>query len=276
MLQNPRRPSVPLSFRATRVPIALAGLGLALVLTGCTDVVEPAPGPLTLVIGDSAAPRLVWLRPVGTAIPDSITVAVTDTADAPVPGIELEWTATGGGMVQPLTSITDSAGTARARWTLGDQVGEQWLVVTAPTGDSASANAIATPPPPDDWSAVLDVVLTVAPAELDAAPPDTLTATLAITNQWTGAMRLKTRDTCLAITTIYDAEGTAVEIFSWGCWMMQRYWFVEPGETIRTTWTIDDLALEPGEYTVRADPHLNEINGDPFELADPEATLTVR
>lgn len=264
---------------------ALRGRVLAVLLVllvpaaGCDDVTEPVPGPLTLLTSRSSGtwPGGLWLGEVGTPVPDSIRVEVNDTTHARVPGVVLEWAVvSGGGTVEPRTSITDTLGIARAKWTLGDEVGEQRLRVSAPTGDSAWFDAIATPPNPDDWSTVLDMDLVLDPAEIVGTPPDTLTAALTLTNQWTGMIRVMTYNSCLAITRIYDTAGAEVDHFPWGCYAAPRYWFMEPGESIGSEWTLDDLSLEPGEYSVRPNLHVTEINGDVLELDDPEATLVIR
>lgn len=245
----------------------------------CSDVTEPAPGPLTLLTWRSAGtwPHGLWLGEVGTPVPDSIQVEVNDTTHARVPGVVLEWAVvSGGGTVEPRTSITDALGVARAQWTLGDEVGEQRLRVSAPTGDSAWFDAVATPPNPDDWTTVMDVDLVLDPAEIAGTPPDTLTATLTVTNQWTGMMRVRTYDSCLAITRIHDTAGAGVDHFPSGCYAAIWYRFMEPQESIESEWTLVDLALEPGEYTVRAHLHVTGINGDVLELDNPEATLVIR
>lgn len=272
-----RNPSTTPARGPAHLMVAL--LAMLLPLGACSDVTEPDPGPLTLLpwLSSGRWPQRVWLGPVGTTIPDSIQVEVNDTTHGVVPGVEMTWTVTaGGGTVSPGTSLTDSAGIARAQWTLGDQVGEQRLRVTAPTGDSAWFDALATPPPPDDWATVLDVALTVDPAGLDATPPDTATAAVTVTNQWTGAVRLTTYNSCLFTAAIYNADGAEVDTFPWGCYSAIWYWLIDPGESVRLEWTAEDLALEPGEYTVRADLHVTRINGDVQELDDPETSLVIR
>ena len=261
------------------VRILAALLGLLVPLAACSDATEPDPGPLTLLPWPSSGqwPQHIWLGPVGTTIPDSIEVELSDTTRAVVPGVAVTWTVTaGGGTVSPPVSVTDAAGVARSQWTLGDRVGEQRLRVTAPTGASAWYDAIATPPPPDDWAAVLDVALTVDPAELDATPPDTASAAVTITNQWTGAVRLRTYNSCLFNDAIHDADGAEIDTLPWGCYEAIWYWLMEPGESVRMEWTAEELALEPGEYTVRADLHVTGINGHDLELDDPETSLVIR
>lgn len=89
-------------------------------------------------------------------------------------------------------------------------------------------------------------------------------------------MRVRTFDSCLAITRIYDTAGAEVDHFPWECYAAIWYRFMEPEGSTNSEWTLDDLCLEPGEYAVRVNLHVTGINGDVRQLDDPEATLVIR
>lgn len=253
----------------------LAGV---LAVAGCSDVTEPSgPGPVVLSRSFNPWPDLTWLGTTGTAVPDTLVVQAQDTAFAPVEGVVVEWAVTpGGGSVEPLQVATDADGKARAVWTLGDEPGEHAVEARSPTvTDTVRFEAIVTPPPLDDWTSVLDVELTVDPAQLAPGTATPVTATLALTNRWTGVLRLETFNTCIAIVRIHDAEGGEAFTFPWGCWATIGYHTIPPGETLETSWS-DQVALEAGDYTARAHLHIFAVNGHALTLADPEQALTAQ
>lgn len=64
----------------------------------------------------------------GRALPDSVAVLVTGRDGIPVSDIEVAYTvASGGGAVSPSIARTDAYGVARAKWTLGESVGQNAL-----------------------------------------------------------------------------------------------------------------------------------------------------
>jgi hypothetical protein len=78
-------------------------------------------------------------------------VRVTDSTARVIPDILVSWTALDGGRVQALAARTDSAGEARAEWTLGPKAGKQRLRVHVGAGRSVppltiSASALAGTP----------------------------------------------------------------------------------------------------------------------------------
>jgi hypothetical protein len=69
----------------------------------------------------------------GTALPEALLIRVLDEDGAPVEGAEVEF-ATESGTVRPDRDLTDADGWAVARWTLGDQLGEQEVVARVTGG----------------------------------------------------------------------------------------------------------------------------------------------
>jgi hypothetical protein len=81
-------------------------------------VLPGAAAHLDRVAGDAqrAAP--------GAALPDSLSVRVTDSYGNPVPDVSVAWTvASGGGTISPTSRATDAQGIAKAQWTMGTAVG---------------------------------------------------------------------------------------------------------------------------------------------------------
>lgn len=70
------------------------------------------------------------VAPVGTLLPDSLAVLVTDSAGHPVAGVTVAWTPVGGGTVAPASSQTDALGIARAARTLGATAGHATTTAT--------------------------------------------------------------------------------------------------------------------------------------------------
>ena len=69
--------------------------------------------------------------PASTVLPDSAKVRVSDVFGFPKAGVTVLWTvAQGGGTVSPASSVTDSAGRAATRWTIG-ATGTQQITATA-------------------------------------------------------------------------------------------------------------------------------------------------
>jgi hypothetical protein len=84
-------------------------------------------------VGKLDAPSALVLAATGTLVgavssplDDSVRVVVRDRHGNLVPGASVSWSAvTGGGSFDPATSVTDAAGIAWTRWTLGAAPGEQ-------------------------------------------------------------------------------------------------------------------------------------------------------
>jgi hypothetical protein len=80
---------------------------------------------LTLVFGDNQS------APVGTELPDSLVVAVTDGFGNPVSGVTVTWEAQGGGTVSEASTVTGDNGQTFVTRTLGPTAGDQQTVATA-------------------------------------------------------------------------------------------------------------------------------------------------
>jgi hypothetical protein len=88
---------------------------------------------------------------IGAAVNDPVGVRVTDAAGRLVANVAVTWTALDGGNAEGLTTRTDSAGEARARWVLGGHAGTQHLRAQVGSGRSVppltiSATVLAGPP----------------------------------------------------------------------------------------------------------------------------------
>jgi VCBS repeat-containing protein len=62
---------------------------------------------------------------VGSALPESLVVRVTDELDNPVGGVEVTWDVGGGGSISPASVTTDAQGLAAAERVLGNTAGTQ-------------------------------------------------------------------------------------------------------------------------------------------------------
>jgi len=79
---------------------------------------------------------------VGQALPQPVSVQVTDGAGNPIGNVTVTWTVlTGGGSVSSSTSTTDLNGNATVIWTLGPTVGAQTLSASIATGASTTITA---------------------------------------------------------------------------------------------------------------------------------------
>jgi hypothetical protein len=96
--------------------------------TEFTVVGLPGP-PVELVLASGDGQR----QPVETALPEDLVVKVTDEYGNGVPDEMVTFAVTdGGGLVDPLTSMTDANGEAAATWTLGSVLGTQNARASAP------------------------------------------------------------------------------------------------------------------------------------------------
>jgi hypothetical protein len=95
---------------------------LLLACSACGDDggVQPRePSQLELLAGDGQQ------TVVGSPLPDSLRVRVSDADGNDVPGVSVAWlVVSGGGSVSPTTSITNAEGVAAAQFTLGPAQGE--------------------------------------------------------------------------------------------------------------------------------------------------------
>jgi hypothetical protein len=68
---------------------------------------------------------------VGAPLPNPLVVEVTDASGTPVPGVDVQWAAQGGGTISASTVKTGSNGRASVQRTLGPSAGEQTTTATS-------------------------------------------------------------------------------------------------------------------------------------------------
>jgi len=86
----------------------------------------PSPNSITKTAGDAQ------VAPAGTALPESLVVTVKDQSGAVLPGVSVTFAVTsGGGSVSPGSRVTDAAGIAKTRRTLGPGAGTQLVTASA-------------------------------------------------------------------------------------------------------------------------------------------------
>ncbi len=90
--------------------------------------------------------------PVNSALADSLVVKATDALGNPVANVEVSWTVSGGGSIQPLTVLTDAGGLAAAERVLGATAGAQSARATVEgfTGSPVVFSHTAVPANPTD------------------------------------------------------------------------------------------------------------------------------
>ncbi len=91
----------------------------------------------------------------GRTLAEPIVVLAMDEGGRPVPGAAVRFAPDAGGVADPETVVSDSAGVAVTTWTLGMAPGRQVLAIS--TGGDASAEIEATALDPDEAVASLEV-----------------------------------------------------------------------------------------------------------------------
>lgn len=115
-----------------------------LTAVGCGGGGGGGTGPTPNTIAVSAGNNQVGAA--GTALAESLAVIVRDQGGAPLAGVNVSFSVTaGGGSVSPVSRVTDVAGIAKARRTLGPNAGTQ------------TANAVAGSLAPVQFSAVSQI-----------------------------------------------------------------------------------------------------------------------
>jgi chitinase len=113
-------------------------------LTSATFTATAVAGPaskLTVLSGNEQ------FGTVGVALPNALTVGVTDSYGNPVGvGTSVVFAVTGGGSVSPATAATDANGRVSATWTMGTRVGANSLSASATGLTAAPATATASVP----------------------------------------------------------------------------------------------------------------------------------
>lgn len=137
--------------RSLRRPRALGALAVVLFAAACggggdgPTGTQPTPAQLQVVAGGGAQTALV-----GTPVPIVPSVRVISTAGAPMAGVTVAFTVTGGGSVGAASAQTNAEGVATpGSWTLGPAAGPNTLtarVGTLTANFSATATAVAPSP----------------------------------------------------------------------------------------------------------------------------------
>ncbi len=175
------RESAPTHLWSAAVDLPRDG-GLA---AACSDAAGPDPVLLEVVAGDGQEAQ------VGTPVADPLVVHVMRLDSLPRAGIPVDWTVLeGGGVVEPSAASSDAEGTVQASWMLGSEPGQQVVRVTA-GGEGVDLRAWATPPPPEEWSEVIEIRPV---AEIEG---ETLLASVRLYNRWPGTLQLTTMTGCI-------------------------------------------------------------------------------
>jgi Big-like domain-containing protein len=91
----------------SRLLVLLLPLALA-----CDSTAPGQPATLRVLSGNGQIGR------IGNTLPAPLIVRVADAGAAPIPGVRVEWS-TSGGTLAPVSPVTDRDGHAEATWTLG-------------------------------------------------------------------------------------------------------------------------------------------------------------
>lgn len=148
--------------------VALLGITAAAASCGGSDLTLPSEEikALQVVAGQDQTGT------VGTALAESLIVRIVDQTGAAVAGVEVAWSASGGGSVTPSASTTDADGRVSAERVLGTEPGSYTTTVTAPVAEGSPTVFLATASPgaPNgDHSAVAVATSIVASSGDDAA-----------------------------------------------------------------------------------------------------------
>jgi len=93
----------------------------------------------------SPADKVLASATVGAELPAPVRLAVTQSNGAPAPQVRVRWLASEGGTVSSAQSLTDAAGVATVRWTLGTVAGPQKLVAQVDGLDPVAFGVTAKP-----------------------------------------------------------------------------------------------------------------------------------
>jgi VCBS repeat-containing protein len=111
-----------------RVKATVSGDGIpaGLLVSFNATAVSGAGAMLVVVGGDNQTAA------VGSAVPESLVVRVTDALSNPVSGVDVSWTVGGGGSVSPTTVTSDANGLAATQRVLGNASGTQTADASVP------------------------------------------------------------------------------------------------------------------------------------------------
>ena len=117
----------------------LLALAALVALSACGDNGSEPPQPSGLTVVGAAT----LTGTAGESLPSPLTVRVTDAAGAPLGGVRVTFSVTGGGgSVTPAVDSTDASGQASATWTLGTGTGQQTAQAVV-SGIAAPATFVA-------------------------------------------------------------------------------------------------------------------------------------
>lgn len=119
-----------------------------------TAQVTVAQVPVAVVVASGGAQEGL----AGRALAEPVVVRVDDAGGSPVTDVTVSFTpATGHGVADPASVVTDPAGMASTNWTLGEVSGIQSLMASAADGVSAEIRAVAGEVPLPSDTAVYSI-----------------------------------------------------------------------------------------------------------------------
>ncbi len=253
--------------KEARVALLVRMLAIAGLTMGCSDSVTPEPLLLKVLAGNGQVGQ------VGTSLADSLVVYVMGLDSLPRAAVPVEWVVLqGGGAIEPLIGASDRQGRATARWRLGSQLGQQ-SVRAAASREVVQFDAWADPPPPEDWSEVIEIR---PAAEIDG---ETLQAGIRLYNHWQGLLRLTTQTGCFGRSeypALYGRSGERVAIAkAYGCTYAVTTRRVSPGDSLGFGWSLNVASVAPGDYTLLFKFAVFEINDAPDTLPNVETPVSL-
>ncbi|HEV8409967.1 MAG TPA: Ig-like domain-containing protein, partial [Gemmatimonadaceae bacterium] len=132
--------SMSLNKAGTGYTLVASASGVTSATTSAFNIT--AGSAATLAISGGQGQTGITSSPLATAL----AVTVTDAFGNPVTGTTVNWASSGGAIVTPTSSVTNSSGVATSSWTLGSTPGAQTATATSGslTGSPATFNATAT------------------------------------------------------------------------------------------------------------------------------------
>jgi hypothetical protein len=192
-----------------RTTLALAcllstGAGIA-----CGRGDSPAAPAAVLATGIAAVAGDQQSAPAESELAVPLTVLVTDAEGRPVPSLPVTWRVkNGGGALAAESRVTDAAGRAAARWTLGAPLGAQRVTATIAGRYAATFTGTAV----SDTTKPVLTGFALAPAEVHVQRSDSLTLLVSAADASTG----------LTPPVITFSGPGGVQFSS--CWAFGRWW----------------------------------------------------
>jgi len=189
-----------------------------LATVNCGGGGDGGTGPTPNTIAVSAGNNQVGAA--GTALPESLAVIVRDQAGAPLAGVTVTFTITaGGGSVSPASRVTNAAGIAKTRRTLGPNAGTQTVNAGAGSLTPVQFSAVSqingavnianstTGPLTDSVGAIKAESLIVLVTDQNATPAQGVTVTWASTGGSVSAASVPT--SAAGLSKVRFTYGTA-------------------------------------------------------------------